>query len=175
MISPTMKQSGGGKPTMQSIEEEATQPLGASPPSLYLFVCLLLAATFSRRLFALASCISAQRSSSRKGLHWTRLCPYSQTYVSNGFPASFLSGDHLLALTSNISHSASTPWLPSMVSIHEPTVLALSSVSCPHALNLVAPKFPKKGLTLCCSLQTPVENSSRGLFLVLWHRCSVSN
>lgn len=106
-----------------------------------------LTATFSRILLALTSCISALRSLSHKGSRWTQLCPHSQTQVSNGFPASFLlPGAHFLALASNISHSASALEHSSMVSTHEPTLLALSSISCPQALNSVAPKLSGKVL-----------------------------
>lgn len=68
---------------------------GPCPISVYLFVLLI----FSKMLLALASCNSAQTSSSLRGLHWTQLCPHSWGQVSSCYTVcSLLPGVHFLAL-----------------------------------------------------------------------------
>lgn len=120
-------------------------------------LCSSLAAIFSRLLWALASGISAQRSSSLRGCHWTQPCLHSWTQVSNCSPASLLlPGVHFLALASSISYSTLTLTRSYIYSpIHNSpwfqVVLALPSISCPKptSLNLMVPKLLRKGLLFC--------------------------
>lgn len=183
MISTTMKQSGRGKPSVPSIEEGATQPLGASPPSLSLFVCLLIVCPLLQdpvcldQLHLGSEIFISQRTSRNSAVStlpdlcvrwfssfllffwWPFPCSYFQYFSlcfrPKGFP----------------------PW---SLYMSQRSWLCLPFPARPPPWTWRPPNSRRRVSLRSASSRPQWSNSSRGLCLVLtqsllWHLCPLSN
>lgn len=175
MMSTTMKWKWWRRSTVQSTEVEATQPLGSRPPSVYLFVLLLIGCHLPQNPICLGQ------------VHLSSGILISQRKSLNS-AVSTLPDPGVQQLSSLLPSS----WCPFPCSCFQ----YLSLCSCPgallhglftwanrpgfviyflpHALNLVAPKPPGKGPCWLRFLHTAVADCSQ-VCDWCWHEaCSAS-
>lgn len=136
------------KPTVQSTEEEATQPLGPGPPSVYLFVLLLIGCHLLQNPICLGQLHLSSGIFISEGSHWTWSLPdpgvqWLSSFLPSSwcpFPCSCFQYLSLCFCLGAPLHSLFT-WANCPGSV----IYFL-----PHALNLMIPKLPGKGLHLLC-------------------------